>query len=951
MDEVLTEFVIESHENLEKLDQQLVALEEDSGNVDLLSSIFRTIHTIKGTAGFLGLTKLEGVTHIGENLLSRLRDGAIQLDAEITSALLEMVDAVRAMLASLEADESEGDGDYTALIETLTRLHDQGGAPAASAEEALAQARQEPSAQDEAEEALDEEDLAWAAMEAKTAEGESQGSQEELDDEDRAWAAMEGSKEVEKPPNAKEAQATIPEAAAAARVPPDSPDPDSAPVSPNGERRRLIGQILIDLGYLRREELQLALQVQLQGDRHRIGEILVSRRCITAKQLEEGLRMQQAESGSSSPSGPQVEAAPAPSLTASPKAASLPKEAKSKPSPSTAAKAAPKVPMDSERVSAPNGSNSAPAASSTSPSSSDSAASVSESRVRVDVDLLDRLMNLVGELVLARNQILQTVGSYDNAAFNATAQRLNLITTELQEGVMKTRMQPIDRVWNKFPRVVRDLAKACGKKVRLEMEGNDTELDRTIIDAIKDPMTHLVRNAVDHGIEYPDARSEAGKAAEGCLRLKAFHEGGQVNIEISDDGGGIDPAKIRKKALERGVSTVERIERMNDREVIRLIFQPGFSTAETVTNVSGRGVGMDVVKSNIQRIGGTVDVQSELGQGTTLKIKIPLTLAIIPVLIVTSLEERFAIPQVNLLELVRLEDEDALSGIEYVHGAPVYRLRGKLLPLIHLNRELGLAQSSLQADKEDIEDNGGSVINIVVLRAGQRRFGLVVDAINDTQEIVVKPLGKLLEGLSIYAGATIMGDGRVALILDVLDIAMRAKLGVQEGDRSEDETAASLGGPESERQRLLVVGIGDRRFAIPLSTVTRLEEFAPSRLESAQDQDVVQYRGQLLPLIRYSDLLGIESRSEEDCVRVVVFSRHGHSIGLIVDRIVDTVEEAVDLQTLAEGCEGQPGIVGSAVIKEKVTDLLDMQALIEAARPSVFMTAAAQDGGFQGVRQ
>lgn len=947
MDEVLTEFVIESHENLEKLDQQLVALEEDSGNVDLLSSIFRTIHTIKGTAGFLGLTKLEGVTHIGENLLSRLRDGAIQLDAEITSALLEMVDAVRAMLASLEADESEGDGDYTALIETLTRLHDQGGAPAASAEEALAQARQEPSAQDEAEEALDEEDLAWAAMESKTAEGESQAPQEELDDEDRAWAAIEGSKEAEEPPKAKEAQATIPEAAApaVAQVPPDSPDPDSALESPNGERRRLIGQILIDLGYLRAEELQLALQVQRQGDRHRIGEILVSRRCITAKQLEEGLRMQQAESGSSSPSGPQVEAAPAPSLPASPKAAM------SKPSPSTAVKAAPKAPMDSERVSAPNGSSSAAAASSTSPSSSDSAASVSESRVRVDVDLLDRLMNLVGELVLARNQILQTVGSYDNAAFNATAQRLNLITTELQEGVMKTRMQPIDRVWNKFPRVVRDLAKACGKKVRLEMEGNDTELDRTIIDAIKDPMTHLVRNAVDHGIEYPDARSEAGKAAEGCLRLKAFHEGGQVNIEISDDGGGIDPAKIRKKALERGVSTVERIERMNDREVIRLIFQPGFSTAETVTNVSGRGVGMDVVKSNIQRIGGTVDVQSELGHGTTLKIKIPLTLAIIPVLIVTSLEERFAIPQVNLLELVRLEDEDALSGIEYVHGAPVYRLRGKLLPLIHLNRELGLAQSSLQADKEGIEDNRGSVINIVVLRAGQRRFGLVVDAINDTQEIVVKPLGKLLEGLSIYAGATIMGDGRVALILDVLDIAMRAKLGVQEGDRSEDDMAASLGGPESERQRLLVVGIGDRRFAIPLSTVTRLEEFAPSRLESAQDQDVVQYRGQLLPLIRYSELLGIESRPEEDCVRVVVFSRHGHSIGLIVDRIVDTVEEAVDLQTLAEGCEGQPGIVGSAVIKEKVTDLLDMQALIEAARPSVFMTAAAQDGGFQGVRQ
>ncbi len=354
-------------------------------------------------------------------------------------------------------------------------------------------------------------------------------------------------------------------------------------------------------------------------------------------------------------------------------------------------------------------------------------------------------MNLVGELVLARNQILQYSNATEDTGIVAPSQRLNLITTELQESVMKARMQPIGNIWSKFPRTVRDVATSRAKQVRIEMEGKETELDKTIIEAIKDPLTHIVRNSVDHGIETPDKRIAAGKPAEGRLLLRAYHEGGQVNIEISDDGAGLDLEKIRRKAVEKGVITPEHSAKMSEREAANLIFLPGFSTAEKVTNVSGRGVGMDVVKTNIDKIGGTVDVQSKLGAGTTVRMKIPLTLAIIPALIVTNRGERYAIPQISLLELVRLEGEEAQKRIELIQGLPVYRLRGRLLPLVYLDREL-------QAEPASREESATAVVNIVVLQADERHFGLVVDEINDAEEIVVKPLGKQLKGIKPLPG-------------------------------------------------------------------------------------------------------------------------------------------------------------------------------------------------------
>jgi two-component system chemotaxis sensor kinase CheA len=424
---------------------------------------------------------------------------------------------------------------------------------------------------------------------------------------------------------------------------------------------------------------------------------------------------------------------------------------------------------------------------------------------------------------------------------------------------------------------------------------------------------------VDHGIESPQVRVAAGKPAEGRLFLRAFHEGGQVNIEISDDGGGINVDRVKAKAVDRGLVTPDHAVRMSDREALGLIFAPGFSTAEQVTNVSGRGVGMDVVRTNIEKIGGTVDVSSKLGEGTTLKIKIPLTLAIIPALVITSGGERFAIPQVNLLELVRLEGEEARARIETVCGAPVYRLRGNLLPLAYLNREFGLAGTAAGHGEQP------EVINIVVLQADGRPFGLVVDQINDTEEIVVKPLSAQLKVVSAFAGATIMGDGRVALILDVLGLAQHAGVVSEVRDRARAEGGAEPQDAGDGRQMLLLFGLGpDRRMAIPLSLVSRLEEFPRSIVERTGAGEVVQYRGDIMPLIRLSSLLGVPDTPAHGPMQVVVYSDGSRSVGLVVDHILDIVEERLAVRTSGVG-----GVVyGSAVIQERVTDLLDVEVML-----------------------
>ena len=563
--------------------------------------------------------------------------------------------------------------------------------------------------------------------------------------------------------------------------------------------------------------------------------------------------------------------------------------------------------------------------------------SVVDSSVRVDVELLDSLMRLVGELVLARNQLVSRLedekDSSKDSSLSRSAQRLSLVTSELQEQVMKTRMQPVDAVWSKMPRVVRDLARTCGKQVRLEMEGRETELDRSVLEAIKDPLTHLVRNAVDHGIESPDVRVAAGKAAEGVLTLRAYHEAGQVHLEITEDGAGIDPQKIAAKAIERGLVSQAQLSAMSHREILNLIFLPGFSTAAQVTNVSGRGVGMDVVKTRIEAIGGSVDVTSGVGRGSTFRLAIPLTLAIIPALTIGCAGRRYAVPQVSVLELVRLAGEHARGGIELISGAPVYRLRDLLLPLVRLDEQLGLVP--LGSGDATVEQGAGADGErggfIVVLQAEQQRFGLVVDDVLDTQEIVVKPLGRHLKGIPVYAGATILGDGSVVLILDASTLARRANVLASGGGVTTDnaETGAEPVDP------VLVVEIGSgRRAAIPLEMVTRLEEIPRESVEHVGGREVVQYRGHIMPLVRISALLGVysEPAGEGSGVQLVVYTRGERSVGFVVDRILDIATERAGTRSDID----DQALVGSIVVGEKVVELLDMESAVLAADPHFY---------------
>ena len=702
--EIIREFLTESRENLSRLELELVELERRPKDAALLASIFRAIHTVKGTCGFLGFSLLEKITHQAENILSQLRDGRRDLNPSLISLILETVDGIRTILTSIEETGQEGANGFAGL-------------------------------------------------------------------KGRLWNA---------------AQATPATAAPASEKPTEE------------------------------------------------------------KSSEE----KSSEEKSSEEAAPVHGAA--------------------------------------------------------------------DGNIRVGVNLLDKLMDLVGELVLTRNQILQFNAGREDASLNATSQRLNLITTELQEGVMKTRMQPIGNVWNKLPRVVRDMALSLGKQIRLDMEGAGTELDRTIIEAIKDPLVHLVRNACDHGIESPECRAKRGKPPEGRLTLRAYHEGGQVNIEIGDDGAGIDIDLLKKKAVADGFLREDAAQKLSDREALNLIFHAGLSTAKEVTKISGRGVGMDVVKTNIEKIGGIVDVASRPGEGATVKLRIPLTLAIIPGLVITSGGERFVIPQVNLLELIRLENESE-KRVEYVHGAPVYRRRGSLLPVTWLNTVLGLKPA-----------DAGEVVSMVVLQAEDRQFGVVVDGISDTQEIVVKPLGKQLKGVNAYAGATIMGDGRVALILDVPGIGQRSGLLAESREQTRGATERKSESA-AEQQRLLLFRAGSfTRLAVPLSLVSRLEEFPRSLIERAGGHDVVQYRDRILQLIPLQEVLEpgkAVAASQDDPVQVIVFNDGERSLGIVVEQILDIAEEVISVR---QGT-ARPGLLGSGVVGKQVADFLDLHYVIRNA--------------------
>ncbi|MGB3865896.1 MAG: hybrid sensor histidine kinase/response regulator, partial [Xanthobacteraceae bacterium] len=531
---------------------------------------------------------------------------------------------------------------------------------------------------------------------------------------------------------------------------------------------------------------------------------------------------------------------------------------------------------------------------------------VANQSIRVNVDTLEHLMTMVSELVLTRNQLLEISRRNEDTEFKVPLQRLSNVTAELQEGVMKTRMQPIGNAWQKLPRVVRDLAAELGKRIELEMHGADTELDRQVLDLIKDPLTHMVRNSADHGLESPQDRERAGKPEQGTIRLSAYHEGGHIIICIADDGRGLDTERIKAKAIANGIATESDIERMTEAQIHKFIFAPGFSTAAEVTSVSGRGVGMDVVRTNIDQIGGTIDVKSVAGEGASVIVKIPLTLAIVSALIVEAAGERFAIPQLAVVELVRARSNSE-HRIERIKDTPVLRLRNKLLPLFHLKKLLKLD------DGAPIDPENGF---IVVTQVGNQTFGIVVDGVFHTEEIVVKPMSTRLRHISMFSGNTILGDGAVIMIIDPNGIAQALGTSVAGQHDLVDESAAAQGAAEQLTSLLVFRAGSEQPKAVPLALVTRLEEVAADRIEMSNGRHMVQYREQLMPLVRIDGVEIVESGVQP----ILVFADDGRAMGLVVDEIIDIVEEKLDIEVAGD----RDGILGSAVIKGRATEVIDV---------------------------
>ncbi len=772
-DDILQGFLEESWENLNQLDSDIVAFEKDTENDDLLASIFRTIHTIKGTCGFIGLTRIGAVSHATENVLGKMRDRSIERTTDGISLVLEGIDGIKELMQGLESSGEEPNVDHKELISHLEQV-----AEGKDAGQFVGNASQQ---------------------EAKTT------------------AQAGGTTEA---------------------------GIDTA-------------TLMTESGDVDFDELDKAINEAAARHREKLAE----------------QKKEEAKSPDAAPAG-------------------------GKQAEKVVAKKGAVVEVDAQ------------------PSKKKTVADLS---IRVNVNVLDRLMNLVGELVLARNQLIQLSRDDEESRYSAPITHLDRVTSDLQEGVMKTRMQPIGNAWSKLPRLVRDLARITEKQIELEMDGADTELDRTVLDAIKDPLTHMVRNSADHGVETTAERLAAGKSEKGTIHLDAYHEGGHVIICIEDDGAGINAERVLNKAIANGLVSEADAANLSDYDIHQFIFHPGLSTAEKVSSVSGRGVGMDVVRTEIERIGGTVDLLSKEGQGTTVRIKIPLTLAIISALVVKAGDQSFAIPQLGVVELVRLA-ADQRSRIERVHDKQVFRLRDRLLPLVELTDVLHMEPS---CEKED------SDVNIVVVQVGEEQFGLVVDEVFDTEEIVVKPVGLLMKDIAIYQGTTILGDGRVIMILDVTGIASDFSA-LNATSTNRDTHVEEEKQKTQENTSLLVFDAGNETMmAVPLALVSRLEEFSRDDIEESSNGPIIQYRDCLLPL---QSISGSFDSSQTTPQPVIVFSDGKKSMGLMVDGINDVVEEHLTIQVQSN----RPGVLGTAVINGKATEVIDTQHYVEQTDPDWF---------------
>ncbi len=761
MDDLIGEFITETSESLSTLDLELVKLEQNPDNSEILGNIFRLVHTIKGTCGFLGLPRLESVAHAGENVLGKVRDKQIVVNPKTISLVLEALDCIKDIMSALSETGSEPEGDDSDLKRRLNRYADTCGADDGSggAIEIVALVEEE------------EDPLEKAFREAVV-----------LDDPSQAFASSWG---------------------------------DAAPAEEKSADEKIV------------EKVEAPEKVEAQ--------------VIT------------------------------PAAKVEAPAAAKPKEA--------------------------------------APSGGGDGGGVNQS-IRVSIDVLENLMQMVGELVLTRNQLAQVVRTKDDNDFKNPLQRLSYITSELQEGVMKTRMQPIGNAWAKFPRLVRDLSLELNKKIELRMIGAETELDRQLLEMIKDPLTHMVRNSCDHGLETTEERRKTTKPESGTVTLSAFHEGGHIIVQISDDGRGINVERVKEKAVSSGLATADELEMMTDHQIAQFIFKAGFSTAEKVTSVSGRGVGMDVVRNNIEKIGGTVELESTPGKGSLFHIKIPLTLAIVSVLIVRAGGEKFAIPQINVMELVRTGD-DTEHKVELIKDAPVLRLRDKLLPLISLARLLQLDDNTLTADSLK-----GSYV--VVCSVGTNEFGLIVDVVYDTEEIVVKPVSRCLQHIPVYSGNTVLGDGRVIMILDPNGIAKSTGSDLDSGGKDENAGKNNL---SSRLSSFLLFVSGDATpKAVPLELVSRLEELDVSQIEYSNHRPVVQYRGDLMRLTSVDG----QTIPETGKCEVIVFTYDGKTVGLVVKEILDIVSA----EPIVKLTSDDKTYLGSIVMSEKSTDVVDVGQLL-----------------------
>ncbi len=876
---LIAEFVVESLEHLEAIEPLLLELEKrGSTDASALNEIFRAIHSIKGAAGFLGLENVCSLSHAAESLLMRLRDGLCEFRVEMAEPLLRSVDALRALLRGLPDSQGEPASELIAKLEALlARCEPPGETTAFDPFGAACEAQRRkghhlarirlPTRKRERAKLIEKLALYGELVAEPMGDGKTAvvGSPLEVDLLAEALGLDPGALE--------------PLDAPAAGGVDEFPLPDTArPLS------LYIGQIAVDLGFLTDEKRREILRAQQRSLlRRSFNETAIELGLLSAADAETIARTQSrmlAEAG--------IEAIPFEDAE--------PERSAAGDGPGVAG-------FDSQHEGLGAGEKRA-------------------DTIRVSLALLDKLMNLAGELVLGRNQMRQLLEASKQPGVKEVLQSLDLVTTELQENIMNTRMQPIRVLFDRMPRLVRDLAQKLGKKVELEVGGADVELDRSIIEALADPMTHMLRNALDHGLEDPQGRAVLGKPETGRVWVNAYHECGRVVIEVRDDGRGIDPERVKESAIERGAISAEQGATLSEKDAISLIFEPGLSTALEISNLSGRGVGMDVVRTNISNLGGQIDVMTAIGEGTTLRVHLPLTLAIIPSLIVSVSGERFAIPQVNVVEVVRLKSE--AQQIERIRANEVLRLRGDLLPLVRLARCLEIPAS---------EGGKRPRSSVVVLRNGSHLFGLVVDELHDHEEIVVKPVSAHLADCGWYAGATILGDGRVAMILDAIGIARRAQIRfeqiVDEGTGRTREASVPESPGAERRSLVLFANSADERFAVPLCDLLRLERVEKTQVEWIGAKPFLKHRGHAIPLVKLEDVLPVGGDSGESDEFFVLIPRiEGFEAGIVAARIVDTVESDArpeDTQLHARG------LLGSAIVNDRLTLFLDPGELLAAA--------------------